>query len=61
MGAGTLHQGHRAGASRLYFQNQRQDPPGPRAATATLLARRATRRGAPEATALMSLEILAAR
>jgi hypothetical protein len=47
---------------RGYFQSQRQNPPRLRVRpTAMFLARRVTRRGLPEATALMSLEILAAR
>jgi hypothetical protein len=44
-----------------YFQSQRQKPPRPSARpTATFLARRTTRRGLPEAMALMLLESLAA-
>jgi len=46
----------------IYFQSRPQNPPRPRARpTATFLARRATRRGLPDAIALMLFEILAAR
>jgi hypothetical protein len=45
-----------------YFQSQRQNPPRPSARpTATVLARRAIRRGLPLAIAEMLLEIRAAR
>jgi hypothetical protein len=45
-----------------YFQSQRQSPPRPSARpTVTFLARRPIRRELPLASALMLLEILAAR
>jgi hypothetical protein len=61
-GVAQRTQDHRRAGVLGYFQSQRQNPPRPSARPrATFFARRATRRGLPEAIALMLFEILAAR